>query len=171
MEIKTIKTRHIYKHLISGKVKEPSPKPYFNKTFDLEEDFPRKKVYMLPYKITIESTTRVFQYKIFNNILYRHKRLHRMELAECKVSSQLWKEIQGEFYPYLVLPNLDIKLILFGILYDQDQQKVNNHIVLIFKKFLHKNRDCPDEVNVYAFKNRLKRIIQIEYFIAKKTIL
>ena len=43
---------------------------------------------------------------------------------ECNVSSQLLKEIQEEFYPYLVLPNLDIKLILFGILYDQDQQKV-----------------------------------------------
>ena len=40
MEIKTIKARHIYKHLISGKVKEPSSKTYFNKNFDFEEDFP-----------------------------------------------------------------------------------------------------------------------------------
>ena len=188
MEIKTIKIRHIYKHLIGRKVKEPSSKFYFNRNFDLEEDFLWDKVYTLPYNTTIESTTRVFQYKILNNILYLNKRLHRMKLAEsplcglcklypetishlffeCKVSSQLWKEIQGEFYPYVFLPNLDIKLILFGILYDQDQQKVKNHIILIFKKFLYENRDCPDKVNVHAFKNRLKRIIQIEYFIAKK---
>ena len=60
MEIKTIKTRRIYKHSISGKVKEPSSKTYFNKTFDLEKDFPWEKVYMLPYKTTVESTTRVF---------------------------------------------------------------------------------------------------------------
>ena len=192
MEIKTIKTRHIYKHLIGRKVKEPSSKSHFNRNFDLEEDFPLDKVHTLPYNTTIESTTRVFQYKILNNILYLNKRLRRMKLAEsplcslcklypetishlffeCKVSSQLWKEIQGEFYPYLVLPNLDIKLILFGILYDQDQQKVKNHIILIFKKFLYENRDCSDKVSVHAFlKNRLKRIIQIEYFIAKKTIL
>ena len=75
-------------------------------------------------------------------------------------------EIQGELYPYLVLPNLDIKLILFGILYDQDQQKC--HTILIFETFLYKNRDCPDKVNVPAFKNCLKRISQIEYFSAKK---
>ena len=89
--------------------------------------------------------------------------------CECKVSSQLWKEVQGEFYPYLVLPNLDIKLILFGILHDQDQQKAKNHIILMFKKFLYENRNCPDKVNVHAFKNRLKRIVEIEHFIAKKT--
>ena len=71
---------------------------------------------------------------------------------ECKVSSQLWKEIQGAFYPYLVLLNLDIKLILLGILYDQEQKKLKNHIILIFKKFLYENRDYPDKVNVHAFK-------------------
>ena len=58
-----------------------------------------------------------------------------------------------------------------GILYDQDQQKVKNHIILIFKKFLYENRDCPDKVNVHTFKNHLKRITQTEYFIATKTIL
>ena len=34
---------------------------------------------------------------------------------------------------------------------------------------MYENRDFPDEVNVHAFKNRLKGIIQIEYFIAKKS--
>ena len=191
MEIGTIKTRHIYKQLIGRKVKEPSSKLYFNRNFDLEEDFPWDKVYTLPYNTTVESKTRVFQYKILNNILYLNKRLYRMELVEsplcglcklhfetvshlffeCEVSSQLWKEIQGEFYPHLILPNLDIKLILFGILHDQDQQKVKNHIILSFKKFLYENRLCPDKVNVHAFKSYLKRIIQIEYFIAKKIVL
>ena len=40
MEINTIKTRHIYKHLIGRKFKEPSSKFYFNRNFDLEGDFP-----------------------------------------------------------------------------------------------------------------------------------
>ena len=64
-----------------------------------------------------DTTTRVFQYKIFINILYLNKRLHRMELAEsplsglcifypetishlfckCKVSSQLGKKFKENF--------------------------------------------------------------------------
>ena len=115
MEIRTIKTRRIHMPLIGRKVKEPSSKFYLNRNFDLEEDFPWDKLYILPYNTTTESTARVFQYKILNNILYLNKRLHRMKLAEsplcglcklypetishlffkCKVSSQLWKEIQG----------------------------------------------------------------------------
>ena len=54
MEIGTIKTRHIYKQLIDRKVKEPSSKLYFNRNFDLEEDFPWDKVYTLPYNTTDE---------------------------------------------------------------------------------------------------------------------
>ena len=61
MEVKTIKIRHIYKHLISGKVKKLSFKTHFNKTFDFKQDFSWEKVYMLPYKSTIES--RVFSVK------------------------------------------------------------------------------------------------------------
>ena len=82
MEIKTIKTRHIYKPLIGRKVKEPSSKFYFNRNLDLEVDFPWDKAYTLPYNTTIESTTRVFQYKILNSVLYLNKKLHRMKLAE-----------------------------------------------------------------------------------------
>ena len=78
--------------------------------------------------------------------------------------------VPGSFQ-ILILPNLDVKLILFGILHDQDQQKVKNHIMLSFKKFLYEKRLCPDKVNVHAFKSHLKRIIQIEYFIAKKIVL
>ena len=42
------------------------------------------------------------------------------------------------------------------------------HRDLLATSFLYENMDCPDKVNVHAFKNRLKRIIQIEYFIVKK---
>ena len=87
---------------------------------------------------------------------------------ECKVSSQLWKEIQGEFYLYLVLPSLDIKLILFGNLYDQDQQKVKSHIILIFEKFMYENKDRPDKVKVHAFKNRLKELFKLNTVLPKK---
>ena len=89
----------------------------------------------------------------------------------CKVSYQQWKEIQREFYCYLALPNLDSKIAHFGILYDQDQQQVKNHIILTFMKFLYENKGCPNKVNVHAFKRCLKRFIQIEYSFEKRPIL
>ena len=80
---------------------------------------------------------------------------YQSPFSECKVSSPLWKEIEEEFYPYLVLPDLDIKLILFGVLYDQDQQKIKNHIILIFKKFLYQNRDCIAQIKLMCIHSRI----------------
>ena len=101
MEIGTIKNRHIYKQLIGRNVKEPSSKFYFNRNFDLEEDFPWDKVYTLPYNTTVESITRVFQYKILNYIFYLNKRLYRMELVRV---------------PFVVYVNYTLKLsVIFSL--------------------------------------------------------
>ena len=46
-----------------------------------------KKVYMIPRKCTINSHTRIFQYKILNNILYLNDRLFKMNLVESEMCS------------------------------------------------------------------------------------
>ena len=69
------------------------------------------KVYSLPFRSTLESKTREFQYKILNCIVYTNEKLYRFglvaspsctfcqEIAEsvehllfsCKMSSEFWK--------------------------------------------------------------------------------
>ena len=39
-------------------------------------------VYTLPRKVTIDTSTRIFQYKILNNILYLNNRLYKMTITE-----------------------------------------------------------------------------------------
>ena len=62
MEIKTIKTRHIYKHLIRGRLKNHHPK-LISINFWSRRGFSLGKVYMLPSKTTTESTE---QQEFFN---------------------------------------------------------------------------------------------------------
>ena len=38
------------------------------------------KVYMIPQKVTIDTTLRIFQFKIFNNILYLNKKISKFDL-------------------------------------------------------------------------------------------
>ena len=39
------------------------------------------EVYMIPHKVTIETSLRVFQYKLLNNIIYLNKRIAKFDSA------------------------------------------------------------------------------------------
>ena len=44
-------------------------------------------VYTLPRKVTIDTSTRIFQYKILSNILYLNNLLYKMTIAESPLCS------------------------------------------------------------------------------------
>ena len=72
-------------------------------------------VYTLLRKVTIDTSTRIFQYKILNNILYLNNRLYKMTIAEsplcplcgneaetilhffchCSITQNLWTQMQN----------------------------------------------------------------------------
>jgi len=72
-----------------------------------------KKVYSLPFRTTLDSKLRAFQYKILNNIVFTNDKLFRFGLSHspnctfcneqpeslehillrCEVSSEFWKEV------------------------------------------------------------------------------
>ena len=50
------------------------------------------KIYMLSSKCAIDTGTRVFQYKILNNVLYLNKHLYKMKVVESSLCSLCQKE-------------------------------------------------------------------------------
>ena len=75
-----LSSKAIYKDLVANVFQRPSAQDTIQKRTDRNVDW--KKVYMIPRKCTIDSHTRIFQYKILNNILYLNDRLFKMNLVE-----------------------------------------------------------------------------------------
>ena len=50
------------------------------------------KIYMLSSKCAIDTGTKVFQYKILNNVLYLNKHLYKMKVVESPLCSLFQKE-------------------------------------------------------------------------------
>ena len=93
------------------------------------------RIYTMASKCTLDTKTRIFQFKILNNVLYLNKQLYKMNLSvspwcllclkeqetfthlflECSYSSNLWRELQRSLSPKLSLPNLNVKNLTVGL--------------------------------------------------------
>lgn len=150
----------IYNLLLKDISKPPTSQSFFNTKFDISHLW--KTIYLLPRNTTIDSYTRVFQYKILNNILFLNNKLYHLNLVdtplcslcgianesaehlfyECTVTQDLWKSLQFRLNSHLSLKDLTLQSAVFGFL-DEPEDVINttNHILLIFKTFLYKYRN------------------------------
>ena len=85
VNLSKLKQKTIYCQLISNIVAIPTAKKRFNEAYpDANLDW--KKLYQLHFKVTTDTRTRQFQYKILNRILYTNKALFKwsiVEIAKC----------------------------------------------------------------------------------------
>ena len=80
MSIDTIRTKEFYDLLISKIFKQPSCQKTIGRMLNVGiSDW--KEIYTLSRKITPDSYSRIFQYKILNNILYLNKHLHQFKIV------------------------------------------------------------------------------------------
>ena len=126
--------------------------------------------------------TRIFQYKILNNILYLNRQLYHMKIVNspmyslcsqnvetvthlffsCIESHKLWTEIRNWGTSCIIL------LICLGWFEDQSHNTLINHTIVLHKQFIYKNRGAKSKINIIGFKHFLKSVINIEKVIAKK---
>ena len=126
----------------------------------------------MPRKITKDSYTRNFQYKILNNILYLNKKLYLFGKVEtplcsycmlydesiihlfwnCLYVKNLWQQLQLYFNDDFNLPDLTLQTAIFGFWnykdYDNEMLLLINHLLLIFKINIYQDR----EKNALIFK-------------------
>ena len=84
--ITKVKTSMIYNALVQKSFVLPTSRNKFSQKFDISEKG-RPKIYSLAGKCSIDSKTKIFQYKILNNALYLNKRIFRCKLAESPLCS------------------------------------------------------------------------------------
>ena len=146
-------------------------------------------VYTIPRKVTIDTSTRIFQYKILNNILYLNNRLYKMTIAEsplcslcgndtetiwhlfvhCTITQNLWKQMQNWLSKVLDIPELTSKIAILGKYPCQGGTDVLvNCIILMSKKFQYTHRKLTMQVEFVALKHYIAYTQKIEQKIAWK---
>ena len=79
-DIFKIKASHIYEIFVKKKFKLPTSEAKISAKFKIMEDL-WSRVYTMASKCTLDTKTRIFQFKILNNVLYLNKQLQKMNLS------------------------------------------------------------------------------------------
>ena len=117
-----------------------------------------KKIYSLPFVVTIETKIREFQYKVLNNIVFTNEKLFRFKMIDsplcpfCKKDVESLKHllfqctlIEGfwkAFTSWLINQNISLEaLTLVNILfhvYNENEDIILNHLILMAKFDIYK---------------------------------
>ena len=172
MSIDTIRTKEFYNLLISKIFKQPSSQKTIARKLNAEISN-WKEIYVLPRKITHDWYSRIFQYKILNNILYFNKHLHRFKIVstsfcslcssvneavfhlfgECLLTIKLWTIVQKWSTTVgLFLPDLNAKDSVLSFLTTKGILILESRVLLIFKRFLYRNKQNSNAVSFTHFR-------------------
>ena len=113
-----------------------------------------KKIYSLPFTVTVETKLGEFQYKILNDIVYTNDKLFRFKMIEsplctfcqeedeslehllfhCTITKNFWLS----FLSWISEQNISMETltlihILFGVFNDNEDFAILNHLILIAK--------------------------------------
>ena len=75
-----VKASHIYEIFVQKKFKPPTAKAKISAKFKITEDL-WSRIYTMASKCTLDTKTRIFQFKILDNVLYLNKQLYKMNLS------------------------------------------------------------------------------------------
>ena len=143
------------------------------------------QIYILARRITVDSYSRQFFFKLTHNILFLNKALKRMRLvessmcsycnlaeetpihffAECQFVIRLWNQIQSFFGSCLNLPEITPQSAILGWYQEEDRKILKNQILLTFKMVLYKDKELR-RCSIDRVINKLKMVKTIEHAIS-----
>ena len=168
----------MYKKQLKSLIKTPTSQIFFEMLLNLS-GINWVIIYMIPQKVTIESSLRVFQYQLLNNAIFLNDRLSKFDpsisplcsrcqkcsenvlhfFCECQKTQALWHALCDALNPHISLP---ILRPITAILGEWNKLEENNiliyHILLLFKKFLYHRRNEPNRLHIIALMHCIKSI-------------
>ena len=177
--VKLIDSKFLYDIFIDKISTTPTSQKYFDRQFG--PNLKWGKIYTLPHLVTVDTNARFFQFKLSHNTLFLNSRLFHLNYSasslcslcqsvnetpihffcECRVTVDLWKELTSFFAPSIMLDPLTPKSAMLGFLEENnDTFLLKNHILLLFKSCVYKNR--TDTPNIHTIIRKIKATYVIE---------
>ena len=176
----------MYNKQLKSLIKTPTSQICFEKLLNLT-GINWAIIYMIPQKVTIESSLRVFQYQLLNNAIFLNDRLSKFDpsisplcslchqcpenmlhfFCECQKIQALWHALNDALSPHITLPTLRSIIAILGEWNKLEENNVLiNHILL--KKILYHKRNEPNRLHIIALMHYIKSVEKIEQKIANE---
>ena len=177
-----MKVKEVCAKLLRPLVKKPTSQKAIEKLL-ANDNINWQEVYMIPCKVSISSSIRIFQYKILNIILYLNRKISKFDqgvshlcslclkepedilhlFCQCDKTQILWETLSNKVNGFLSLPKLELELAILGKWNLNTKEKVLiNHIVLLFKRFIFDNRINRHKIHILALLNYFKTVEKVE---------
>ena len=188
-DITRMTSKSIYSTLVKRIQISPTAQSKFNSLYNISGITDWKNIYQLPGQVTVDTRTRVFQYKIINRILYTNKTLYKMNLVPSPmctfcgdheetlehllVSSAYTKIFSLSVISWLITYNmkidkLDEVTILFGIFDNNIENCLLNHLIILGKYTIYLCRCKNIKPSLPLLKAKITETRKLEFSIAKK---
>ena len=175
--IDKLTSRELYNFRVKKLYRAPTAQGSIQKFLNMN-NLPWKDIYRLSRYISVDSFSRMFQYKVLNNILFLNSSLFAMGLCEtslcsfcqgeketfhhlfstCNVTTNVWQELTTFFSSKVCLPPLSLQSAVLGFLEDCQHHLFLNNILLMFKITVYRNRSK----NIVTARNVLFNLKQRE---------
>ena len=143
VDVEKLQSRSLYERLISKISTKPTAMKKYNEAFNTETfHLDWERIYSLPFKGTLDTKLREFQYKILHKICYTNDMLFKFRIVDsplcyfcgeeiletlelffffCERVRTFWKELNA-----ITSSSFDIKDVIFGLFHQE-----NNSILVI----------------------------------------
>ena len=177
-------SRELYNMHIKTKFTVPTAQCTIQKMLNVD-NLPWNNIYNLSRSISIDSYSRIFQYKCLNNILYLNCSLFKMGISDsplcsfchnenetfshlfftCRVTYNVWLDLINFFSSKIDIPPLTLQSAVVGFLGEYHGNLFLNNILLMYKITIYRNR-AKNTITARNVLSNLKQRENIEKSIA-----
>ena len=188
VSINELSSKRVYWSLVHKIRVNPTARTKYESLFS-DYSFDWERIYSLPHIVTLDTRSRIFQFKLLNRIVYTNAVLYKMKLSDttlcsfcesseetlehtflhCQFSSIFWTQVIN----WLNSVNFNIEILsdydkMFGYIKERPHRTLLNHIIIIAKQVIYYNRRRKTKPLLCHLITKLKFIEHVEYFIAKR---